>query len=220
MPATMMASSTLSMATLATSAAQVNKNNNSNKGKTGTVSAVANGQSANSSCHRFSGSEKHQSSAVTAPSSHATATTGRHLPDNGNNSSNKSDQAKPPTNGGTGSKQPAPADSRGRRHIIEEVNDDSIYCIYLKKITYTFNNSLNKQANSSNYVTRCDQVDCSGRGEQPKSNSKWYDDQQVSTVQSLSVCVCVTRILCFYQKRGLVDIAKERERHCQFCNTF
>ena len=65
-----------------------------------------------------------------------------------------------------------------RRHVTEEVNEDSIYCICLKKITYTFNNSLNKQANNSNYVTRCDQVDCSKTLE--KSNTKWYDEQQVS----------------------------------------
>lgn len=84
-------------------------------------------------------------------------------------SNGKCDQAKPA--------QQTANDSRGRRHVTEEVNEDSIYCICLKKITYTFNNSLNKQANSSNFVTRCDQVD-SCRGTE-KSNTKWYDDQQV-----------------------------------------
>lgn len=96
----------------------------------------------------------------------------------GNNG--KSNEAKPSRQ--SSPQQPStakatPPDSRARRQVTEEVNEDSIYSIYLKKITYTFNNSLNKQANSSNYVTRCDQVDDSGTGE--KSNSKWYDDQQV-----------------------------------------
>lgn len=160
MPATM-ASSTLSLATLATSAQVSNRDSkcssNNNNGLPG--------QSGNSSCHRFSGDK---SSSVSAPSSAVVDSQST-----ANGVIKKADQAKP-----TSALQ-TPADSRGRRHVIEEVNDDSIYCIYLKKITYTFNNSLNKQANNSNYVTRCDQVDCSGRGEQPKSNSKWYDDQQV-----------------------------------------
>jgi len=83
--------------------------------------------------------------------------------------------------------QPTLSDSRARRHVTEEVNEDSIYCICLKKITYTFNNSLNKQANSSNFVTRCDQVDSCRTTE--KSNTKWYDDQQVSQMASVELSV-------------------------------
>lgn len=87
----------------------------------------------------------------------------------------KGNQPKPATTIG----QSAPTnstDSPTRRHVTEEVNDDSIYCICLKKITYTFNNSLNKQATNSNYVTRCDQIDSHRPSD--KTNSKWYDDQQ------------------------------------------
>lgn len=95
----------------------------------------------------------------------------------------KGNQPKPATTIG----QSAPTnstDSPTRRHVTEEVNDDSIYCICLKKITYTFNNSLNKQATNSNYVTRCDQIDSHRPSD--KTNSKWYDDQQVSSV--LNIC--------------------------------
>lgn len=166
MPATMMASSTLSMATLATSGAQLA--NKDSKCSSSSNKGPSSEKLSNSSCHRFSDDKLSSAAAVSAPSS---AVVGSQSTANG--VMNKADQAKP------ASTLQAPADSRGRRNVIEEVNDDSIYCIYLKKITYTFNNSLNKQANNSNYVTRCDQVDCSGRGEQPKSNSKWYDDQQV-----------------------------------------
>ena len=127
-----------------------------NNGKCPNGSAL-NGHEANSK--HTNGSDKHD--APVAPVGKSTGTI-----------KGKPDHAKPT--------QP-PTDSRARRHVTEEVNEDSIYCICLKKITYTFNNSLNKQANSSNYVTRCDQVDCS-RGSGEKTNSKWYDDQQVGSV--------------------------------------
>lgn len=65
-----------------------------------------------------------------------------------------------------------------RRLETEEINDDSIYSIYLKKITYTFNNSLNKQASSSNFVTKCDQVDQHSSESQAKDRKR-FDDQQV-----------------------------------------
>lgn len=71
-------------------------------------------------------------------------------------------------------------DSRYRKHVTEEINDDSIYNVYLKKITYTFNNTL--RVNNSNFVTRCDQVDYRPKEtskDLPRNNSKWYDDQQV-----------------------------------------
>lgn len=68
-------------------------------------------------------------------------------------------------------------ESRLRRHIIEEINDDSIYTIYLKKITYTFNNVLNKQSPKCNFVTRCDQVDYCSKDNNKNTNNN--DDQQV-----------------------------------------
>lgn len=73
-----------------------------------------------------------------------------------------------------------------KRLVTEEVNADSIYAIYLKKITYSFNNSLNKQSINSNFVTRCDQIDYKTKETtvNGKSNSKWYDDQQVSPVRN------------------------------------
>ena len=147
-----MATPTLSMAALASSGKIINS-------KCPNGSAV-NGHEANSK-HK-NGSDKRDSPVVPV---------GKSPTING-----KSDHAKQTQ------QQQQTADSRARRHVTEEVNEDSIYCIYLKKITYTFNNSLNKQANSSNYVTRCDQVDCSRGSGGEKTNSKWYDDQQVGSV--------------------------------------
>jgi len=47
-----------------------------------------------------------------------------------------------------------------RKHIIEEINDDSVYSIQLKKITYSMNS--HRAPANSNLVTKCDQTS-SGR---------------------------------------------------------
>lgn len=147
-----MATPTLSMAALANSGKVINNKCQKN-------GSVQNGNEAN--MKQYLNGDKHGATG-TLPAGKSTAA---------KTINGKSNHAKPT--------QQLPTDSRARRHVTEEVNEDSIYCIYLKKITYTFNNSLNKQANSSNFVTRCDQVDCS-KGSGEKTNSKWYDDQQVS----------------------------------------
>ena len=75
--------------------------------------------------------------------------------------------------------------SRLRRHMTEEINEDSIYNVYLKKITYTFNNVLNKQQKlkNDNFITRCDQVDYSSSTKEQQEikkngGNKWNHHQQ------------------------------------------
>ncbi|KAH9415808.1 Ral guanine nucleotide dissociation stimulator-like 1 [Dermatophagoides pteronyssinus] len=78
--------------------------------------------------------------------------------------------------------------SRLRRHMTEEMNEDSIYNVYLKKITYTCNNILNKQQKlqSDNFITRCDQVDYSSSKNLKKNgNNKMNHNQQQDDQQSL-----------------------------------
>ncbi|KAH9527875.1 Ral guanine nucleotide dissociation stimulator-like 1, variant 2 [Dermatophagoides farinae] len=83
--------------------------------------------------------------------------------------------------------------SRLRRHMTEEINEDSIYNVYLKKITYTFNNVLNKQQKlkNDNFITRCDQVDYSSSTKEQQEikkngGNKWnHHQQQQEDQQSL-----------------------------------
>ncbi|XP_054157717.1 ras guanine nucleotide exchange factor A-like [Oppia nitens] len=80
-----------------------------------------------------------------------------------------------------------------RKFWGEESNEDSIYSIYLKKITYSgvYNdiyrlNLNNSDNNSSDCVTRSDQTDSStssgnnnnNNKKQPKRTTTWFDDQQ------------------------------------------
>ena len=73
-----------------------------------------------------------------------------------------------------------------RKHIIEEVNDDSVYSIQLKKITYSCASSINGRTGNSNFVTKCDQIDHrSGTLQRPGSHRNAQqqshdDNQQVS----------------------------------------
>ncbi len=75
-------------------------------------------------------------------------------------------------------------DKKLRKFWGEEVSDDSIYSIYLKKITYSFNcDEMNSKIKTdekleSNFVTRCDQTDdCKQKKNQRKTT--WFDEEQV-----------------------------------------
>ena len=108
------------------------------------------------------------------------------LPDNNENVTSNIFDTTLERNGKSNEIKPSATDSRYRRQVTEEINDDSIYSIYLKKITYTFNNTL--KPNNSKFVTRCDQVDYRSTDKEYKSNTKWYDDQQVGAHDGCVQC--------------------------------
>ena len=77
------------------------------------------------------------------------------------------------------------SDKKVKKLWGEELNDDSIYTIFLKKITYSVHyqqmDSLKLDDNNDNIqdcITRCDQTDNSLL-KNPKRTTTWYDDQQV-----------------------------------------
>ena len=74
------------------------------------------------------------------------------------------------------------SDKKLRKFWGEEQNEDSIYSIYLKKITYSIKyediGSL-RLDDTEECVTRCDQTDSTSNKKTPKRTTTWYDDQQV-----------------------------------------
>jgi len=75
------------------------------------------------------------------------------------------------------------SDKKLRKFWGQEVNEDSIYSIYLKKITYSFNCddiiTKLKFDEDSELVTRCDQTDSSNHKKSPRRTTTWYDNEQV-----------------------------------------